>query len=317
MKTSENVGGAAVIREKSLPQRMAKYKFLYLILAPAFVLVLVFCYLPMFGLIMAFQDYDIIAGIAGSRFVGLDNFIKIFTIPKFLLAIKNTLLYSSVQIFLGTPFPIALALLFNELKCAKFKKTVQTISYLPYFFSWISAIGMFYAFFALDGTYNDIMAKIVGEGYKRVNILTDAKNFVGILFWSNIWKNIGWNSIIFLAAITGIDSSIYEAAVVDGCSRIKQVWYITLPCLLPTIAIIFIMNTAGLVTSNFEQVFGFQNLYIQEKTEVINTLVYRQGILNGEYSLSTAFGMAQGIVSFILVFVTNKIVKRVTGIGIW
>lgn len=297
--------------------KMKRYKYLYLIAAPALILVLIFCYMPMFGLIMAFQEYDIIHGIAGSKFVGLDNFIKIFTIPKFLLAIKNTIIYSAVQLFFGTPFPILLAILFNELRGTKFKKTVQTISYMPYFLSWISVIGMVYGFFALDGTYNDIVAKIVGEGYERTNILTNADNFLGIIFWTNIWKNIGWNSIIFLAAITGIDASIYEAAVVDGCNRFKQIFYITLPCLMPTIAIIFIMNTATLVTSNFEQVYGFQNVYTQEKTEVINTLVYRQGILNAEYSLSTAFGMMQGIVSFLLVFVSNKIVKKLSGVGIW
>ncbi len=297
--------------------KMSKYKFLYLVLAPALLLVLVFCYLPMFGLVMAFQEYDIIGGIMASDFVGFDNFVKIFTMPKFTKAIINTIKYSSVQIFLGLPFPIVLALLFNEMKNLKFKKFAQTVSYLPYFLSWISVIGMFSAMFALDGTYNDIMEIIVGEGYVRKNILTDADNFTAILFWSNEWKNIGWNSIIFLAAITGIDSTLYEAAMVDGCGRLKQIWYITIPCLLPTIAIIFIMNTASLVTLNFEQVFGFQNVYIQEETEVINTLVYRQGILNAEYSLSTAFGLVQGVVSFALVFITNKIVKKFSGIGIW
>lgn len=302
---------------KSLLSRMVKYRFLYLILAPALILVLVFCYLPMFGLVIAFQDYDIIGGITASKFVGLENFVKIFTMPKFTKAIINTVKYSSVQLFLGLPFPIILALLFNELRMLRFKRVVQTVSYLPYFLSWISVVGMFSAFFALDGTYNTFMATIVGESYEAKNILTDADNFLGILFWTNIWKNIGWNSIIFLAAITGIDPTLYEAAMVDGCNRFKQVLYITIPCLLPTIAIIFIMNTASLVTLNFEQVFGFQNIYIQEETEVINTLVYRQGILNAEYSLSTAFGMFQGAVSFALVCITNFIVKRISGVGIW
>lgn len=300
-----------------LALRLKKNRFTYGLLAPALILVLVFCYIPMFGLVIAFQDYDIIGGITASKFVGFDNFVKIFTMPKFTKAIFNTIKYSSVQLFLGFPFPIALALLFNEIRQQKFKRVVQTVSYLPYFLSWISVVGMLSAFFALDGSYNDIMASVVGESYEAKNILTDASNFTGILFWTNIWKNVGWNSIIFLAAITGIDSSIYEAAMVDGCSRFKQVLYITLPCLMPTIALIFIMNTASLVNLNFEQVYGFQNLYIQEETEVINTLVYRQGILNGEYSLSTAFGMVQGVVSFALVCITNAIVKRLTGNGIW
>ncbi len=301
----------------SLAAEFKKHKFLLGLLMPAVILVFIFCYLPMLGLVMAFQDYDIIKGIMGSKFVGFDNFVHIFTMPKFLKAIKNTLFYSSVTLFIGTPFPIVLALMFNELRCQKFKRVVQTVSYLPYFLSWISVIGMFYAMFSMDGLYNDIMEKIVGEGYESVNILMESKNFVGVLFWSNQWKNIGWNSIIFLAAIAGIDPSLYEAAIIDGCGKMKQMWYITLPTIMPTIAIVFIMATASLVTSNFEQVFGFQNLYIQEETEVINTLVYRQGIQNAEYSLSTAFGFAQGAISFALVYVSNKIVKKISGVGIW
>lgn len=300
-----------------LGKRMSRYKFVYLALLPAMILTFVFHYLPMGGLIMAFQDYDIIKGMGGSQWVGFDNFVKIFTLPKFLGAIKNTVIYSGVGILFGTWFPIILALLFNELKSQRFKKTVQTISYLPYFLSWVSVIGMFYGIFATNGSYNDIMAAIVGDGYERTNILTNPDNFLGIIFWSNQWKNIGWSSIVYLAAITGIDPTLYEAAVVDGCNRLKQAIHITIPGILPTIAILFIMNMAGLVASNFEQVFGFQNIYTQEQTEVINTLVYRQGILNGEYSLSTAFGISQGVVSFVLVWVSNRIVKKGTGVGIW
>ena len=305
------------IHKNSFWSGIKKHKFLMLLLLPSVILVFIFCYLPMLGLVMAFQDYDIIEGIMGSRFVGFENFEKIFTMQKFLKAIKNTVVYSGANLISGTPLPIILALLFNELKNQKFKKVVQTVSYLPYFLSWISVIGMFYAFFATDGPYNSFMKILAGENYTPVNILMESKNFLGIIFWSNQWKNIGWSSIIFLAAIAGIDPSLYEAAYIDGCGKIKQMRYITLPSIMPTIAIVFIMSTASLATSNFEQVFGFQNLYIQEETEVINTLVYRQGILNGNYSLSTAFGLAQGVVSFGLVFISNLIVKKASGIGIW
>lgn len=145
----------------------------------------------------------------------------------------------------------------------------------------------------------------------------DSKNFLPILFLSNLWKNVGWSSVIYLAAITGIDPTLYESATVDGCGRLKQVWYITLPGIMPTIIILFIMATGSLVTSNFEQVYGFQNVFTQEQTEVINTLVYRQGIQNAQYSLATAFGVVQGAVSFLIVFVSNAIIKRATGTGIW
>lgn len=301
----------------SLWNQIVKHRFLLFLLMPAVILVFIFCYLPMAGLIMAFQEYDIIGGIAKSPFVGFDNFVKVFTMPAFLKAIKNTLVYSGVQLFIGTPFPIALALLFNEIKNMRFKKVVQTVSYLPYFLSWISVIGMIYALFAEGGPYNQVMNLIFGKSYEFKNVLTDPDNFLGVIFWSNQWKNIGWNSIIFLAAIAGIDGAMYEAAQLDGCSKLKQMIYITLPSIMPTIAMVFIMATGSMVTSNFEQVYGLQNIFIQEETEVINTLVYRQGIENAKYSLATAFGLAQGIVSFMLVFISNKIIKKTSGVGIW
>ncbi len=294
-----------------------KYKTNYILLIPAIVSVFIFCYLPMMGIVMAFQEYDIIGGIFASKFVGFENFVKIFTTPKFLSAIKNTLIYSGVNLIFGTPFPILLAILLNEIRCRWFRNTIQTISYLPYFLSWISVIGIFQILFSSEGTINTLFSNIFGSSYTPVNILMDSKYFLGIIFWTGQWKNVGWSSIVFLAAITGINPSLYEAAAVDGCSRFKQVFYITLPSIMPTIAIVFIMATASLVVSNFDQVYGFQNAYIQEKTEVINTLVYREGILNAEYSMATAFGIAQGVVSFILVFITNKIVKKVSDVGIW
>lgn len=309
------------VRERSLADRhiwakIKRYKFLYILLLPALVYTILFAYIPMAGLVMAFQEYDIIGGITASPFVGFDNFIKVFSTPKMLHAIKNTLIYSSVSLFLGTPFPIILALLLNEINAKYFKKVTQTISYLPHFLSWISVVGMFYTFFATYGTYNDILASIIG-GYERTNILMDSKYFLPVIFWSGIWKSIGWNSIIYLAAIAGVDQSMYEAAKVDGCGKFKQVFYITLPSIMPTIIILFIMATGSLVTSNFEQVYGFQNLYTQEDTEVINTLIYRMGIQNGQYSLSTAFGFAQSLVSFMIVFTSNMIVKKLSGTGIW
>ncbi|MBQ4517167.1 MAG: sugar ABC transporter permease [Clostridia bacterium] len=302
---------------KDLGRRFSRYKFMYVLILPAVLCALIFQYLPMGGLIMAFQDYDIIGGIGKSPFTGLANFKEILSMPKFLGAIKNTLVYSSVTIFLGTPFPIALAILFNELKQQKLKKIVQTVSYLPHFISWISVIGMFYAMFSINGTFNDIMAAIFGSGYERKNILCDPDSFLSIIFWSGQWKNIGWNSVVYLAAIAGIDPTMYEAAKVDGCNRLKQVFYITIPSIMPTIVICFIMGMSSLVNSNFEQVYGFQNVYTQEATEVINTLTYRQGILNGDYSMATAFGMMQGVVSFLLVVVSNAVVKKGTGMGIW
>lgn len=284
---------------------------------PAFLLTLVFSYLPLPGIILAFQDFDIMNGLFGSEWVGFDNFVTIFTKPDMLKAIWNTLYYGIIILFGAFPFPILLAILLNELRNAKFKKIVQTVSYLPYFLSWISVVGLFYSFFSLDGSFNSLMAKIFGEGYQKQNILLSASNFVPIIYFSHVWKTVGWSSVLFLAAIAGIDMSLYEAARIDGCGKFKQAIHVTIPCIRSTIIVVFIMSVGTLVNSNFEQVYGFQNAYTQEATEVINTVIYRQGIQNGKYSLATAFGLSQGLVTLVLILTANAFSKKVMKTSIW
>jgi putative aldouronate transport system permease protein len=194
---------------------------------------------------------------------------------------------------------------------------VQTITYMPHFLSWISVVALFYGFFELYGTWNDIRIFFLGPDTERVNILMDPSNFLGIIFSSNVFKEIGWSTIIFLAAITSIDPQLYEAAKMDGCGKFKQMLYITLPGILPTVMIIFILSSGGIISSNFEQVYGFQNLYTQTSTEVINTIVYKYGIQLGEFSMATAFGLTQGLVSFLILYVVNKISKKVSNVGVW
>lgn len=297
--------------------KIYKYKFLYLLISGTLLWTIIFCYLPMIGVVMAFQEFNIFKGFLGSKFVGIDNFVKIFTEPVFLKAIGNTLVYSSVILFVGFPAPIILALMFNEIRGRFFKRFVQTVSYLPYFLSWISVVALFYAFFEMSGPFNDFKALFLGADMERTNILMSPDNFLGILFGSHLWKNLGWSSVIFLAAIAGIDPQLYEAAEIDGCGRWKQTLHITIPSILPTIMIIFILSSGGLVSSNFEQVFGFQNLYTMEQTQVVNTVVYKMGVQQGNYSIATAFGLAQGIVSFMIVYVVNRISRRASNISIW
>ncbi|MEG2380663.1 MAG: ABC transporter permease subunit, partial [Oscillospiraceae bacterium] len=287
-----------------------KHKHSYLLILPAILLVFVFSYIPLAGLVIAFKEFNIVDGVLKSPWVGLKNFITIFTYPDMLKAIANTFLYSAVLLFGTFLFPIALALMFNEIKNMMFKKVVQTISYMPYFLSWISVVGIFYSFFATEGTFNSLMTTVVGSSWEAKNILLDSNYFLSILFASHIWKNVGWSSVIFLAAIAGIDPSLYEAATVDGCGKWKQMLHITLPSIKNTVLIVLIMNMASLVATNFEQVYGFQNVYTQESTEVINTLIYRQGIQNGKYSLATAFGLMQGIVSIVLLLGSNALGKK-------
>ena len=290
---------------------------MYLILLPSLIMVLIFNYLPLLGLVIAFQDFDAFSGILGSPWVGFQNFIKIFTYPDFLKAIKNTFVYSAVNLFLGFPLPIILALLFNEISNRPFKRVVQTISYFPHFLSWAAICSFVYALFALEGPVNSALAALIGDSYVSKNILLDSKNFLAILFGVGQWQGIGWSTIIYLAAISGIDGSLYEAAEIDGCNRFRMVMNITWPCIKGTAVLVLILGLGSLVTSNFEMVYGLQNAFIQQDTEVINTLVYRQGIQGGEYSMATALGLMQGIVSLVIVFLANKISKGVSGESLW
>lgn len=313
------MGRVLYARQKNIKQR-GKFKenrYMYCLLVPAVISTIVFGYLPLMGIIMAFKDYDVIMGFGASPWVGFKNFIEIFTAPNFLKAIKNTLIYSSVCLFGQFPFPIMLAVMINEIWSTKYKKVVQTITYLPHFLSWATVVGLAYGMFALRGSVNDFFAMLMGDSYERVNILLDSKNFLGILFFSGLWKDVGWNSVLFLAAIAGIDPTLYEAASCDGANRWKQIWKITIPSIMPTVVIVLIMNMGSLVTNNFEQVYGFQNVFTQEQTEVIGTLAYRVGIQNGSYSLATAFSCTQGIVSFALINIANFISKKASNISIW
>lgn len=301
-----------------LRQRLHQHRFLYLLLAPALVLVFVFQYIPYTGLIMAFQDFDIIGGgLFGSPFVGLKHFQTIVTTPEFGKAIVNTLYFSAVLLFGGMPVPIILALLFNEVGNRTFKRITQTISYMPYFISWISVVALFQTFFSFDGPFNALRSALMGPGAEPYNPLMDETMYLPIVFLSHLWKNAGWSTVIYLAAIAGIDPTLYEAAIMDGCGRWKQTLYITLPMILPTAGILLILNMGSLVSVNFEQFYGFHNLYNVGENEVINTLIYKRGLNAGQYSLATAFGLSQGIVSFLLVFASNAIAKRTSGQGIW
>ncbi len=297
--------------------RIKKHKLLYVLLGGALIWTVIFNYVPMAGILIAFQDYDIFKGIGSSPFVGLKHFQSIFRVPALQKAILNTLLYSGVKLVFGFPLTIVFALLLNEIRQMFFKRVVQTISYLPHFLSWIAVASMCYSFFELYGSFNDLRLYLLGPDAERINILMDPDSFLGVIFFSSVYKEIGWGTIVYLAAISGIDPQLYEASVMDGCSRLKQVFYITLPGILPTAMILFILSAGGILNANFEQIIGFQNLYTQQQTEVINTIVYKYGLQQGNFSLSTAFGLMQGVVSFIIMFLVNKISKKLSNIGIW
>lgn len=296
-------------------KRFKKDKFIYVLLSPALILTLIFCYLPMPGIFVAFQDFDIFKGILHSPFVGMKHIVEFIQTPKLMGAVRNTLVISILYLIIGFPMPILLALLFNELRNGLFKRVIQTVSYMPYFLSWISVIGIFFSFYSLYGPLNNLIVSLFGQDTERILFLAEQKLFVPNILFLSIWKEAGWGSVIYLAAITSIDSSLYEASAIDGANKFQQIKYITLPGIMPTVVILLILAMSGLFGSNFELIYGLQNPFIN--FEVISTIVYKYGIQNSNYSLAAAVGFVQGLIAFLLIVGSNYISKKVTEIGIW
>lgn len=299
-------------KKKSLWTEMKKNKFNYFLLLPSIVLVVIFAYLPFGGIKIAFQDYNIYRPEA-SEWVGFDNFISVFSNDGMLKAIINTIYLSILNLIICFPLGIVFAVLLNEVPNGLFKKSVQTISYLPHFLSWISVIGIITTLLSKSGIINDL--RVMLGASERVMFLSQQGLFVPLLIILTAWKEMGWGSIIYLAAISGIDSSLYEAATIDGAGKFRQMWHITLPSILPTIVIMLIMKMGTLFTSNFELVYGLQNAFIDFET--INTIIYKQGIEGGDYASTTAFGLAQGVINFALILFTNYFSKKTTETGLF
>ncbi|RAP77609.1 ABC transporter permease [Paenibacillus montanisoli] len=292
---------------------------LYVFLVPALVLTFIFAYLPMFSNYIAFLDYDFNKGWFGfgSEFVGFDNFEKFLTDEKFYKLIGRTLLYSVTMMVATFPAPLIFALLLNELRGDRFKKIVQTTSYIPHFVSWVTVAGLFYMFLTVDptGIINNIR-QMFDPAAERISYMQDAKNFLPVLVISEVWKETGWGTILYLAALTSIDPQQYEAAQVDGASRWQRLIYVTLPGLVPTMCILLIFSLSGLLATNFDQVFNLQNKMIRMETDTIGVYTYYQGLVSGQYSYSAAVGLFQGIVAFILIMLTNYTTKRLSNVGI-
>lgn len=265
------------------------------------------------GLKIAFQEYDIYRP-EMSEWIGLDNFKYILKDEETLKAIVNTFYVSITSLVFTFPAPIIFALLLNEISGKTFKKITQTISYLPHFLSWISVIGIATALYAKSGMVNDIIALIFGED-KRSMIMANQSFFVPNVIILTLWKTIGWNSVVFLAAISGVDSALYEAAAIDGAGKFRQALYVTIPSILPTIVIMLIWSCGSLFTNNFELIYGLQNAYID--FEVVQTIVYKRGIAGGDYQISTAFGLFQGLINILILCLVNGFAKRTTGTSVF
>lgn len=292
---------------------------LYLFLVPALVATLLFSYLPMFSNYIAFLDYNFNKGWfgLGSRFVGFANFAKFLTDPKFYALMQRTLVYSVTMMALTFPLPLVIALMFNELRGAIFKRTIQTISYVPHFVSWVTVSGLVYLFLSSDrsGLVNNLI-QFFNPNAQRVSFMGYAKNFLPLMVITEIWKEAGWGTILYLAALATIEPQLYEAARVDGAGRFRCLWHVTLPGLMPTMSILLIFALGGLFGTNFDQVFNMQNRAIRMDTNTIGVYVYYQGMESGNYAYSAAVGLFQGLISFILIMSTNAVTKRLNNVGI-
>lgn len=284
-------------------------------LLPCLLFFFIFKYLPMYGIILAFKDYRFIDGIFGSPWNGLQNFADLFSGRDFPTAFRNTIIISSYKLIFGFPAPIILAILLNELRLLFFKKIVQTLSYLPHFLSWVVLAGIFMEIFSpTRGIVNYIITSLGGT---EIFFFGDKEWFRTLLVSTEIWKGVGWGSIIYLAALSGIDPSLYEAAIVDGANRWRQMLHITLPSLVPVITIMFIFAVGGIINDDFDQVFNFYNPAVYEVGDVLSTYTYRIGITEMQYGLATASGLFINVIAFVLILLTNTIVKRFSDYGIW
>lgn len=307
---------AIKLNKKSLKSKLLHYWPLYVMLLPAIIYYILICYVPMAGNVLAFKEYSFKKGIWGSDFVGLRYFESFFKSYDALRLIKNTLTVGFIKCILEFPFAIILALLLNELKNMKFKKASQTITYLPHFLSSVIIVTMIQRLLAPNnGVINQIIAGLGGDG--STFFLMDAKYFLGILFSMDLWRNIGWDSIIYLAAISSVDTSLYEAAQMDGCGKLKRMWHITLPGIRGTIGLLFIMGVGGLLSSGFEQIYLLRTPGNMQLADTLDTYVVRVGLQGGQFGYATAIGLIQGLVGLVLVIGTNKICKKLTEVSLW
>lgn len=288
---------------------------LLLIALPGILHFLIFKYVPILGNVIAFQDYNIFQGITRSPWVGFRNFTDMFTYAEFYQILRNTILLSLYSILIGFPAPLALALLLNEMRRMWLKRSVQTLLYLPHFLSWVIVGGIFINLLALDGFLNTIL-KQFGQD-QPIDFITQPGSFRLILVLIGVWKEIGWGMIIYLAALAGINPNLYEAAMVDGAGRWRQMWYITLPSLMPAIVVLFLLRIGNVLDANVEQVLIFINPLVRGVGEVIDTYVYRVGLLGAKYSYTTAIGIFKSIVGLGLIMGLNYLSKKSTGESIY
>lgn len=306
-------------------QNGSKHKFswikrdwrLYVMLLIPLVWYLIFCYKPMTGLVIAFQKYNIFKGISGSKWIGLDNFKFVFKMRDFGISLKNTLLLNLLDLIFGFPMPIILAIMLNEMKTPRLKKFSQTMLYLPHFLSWVIIGGMVLEIFApTTGVINASLLKL-GVIDHNIPFLTDGNMWRFTYVLVGVWQSMGWGTIIYLAAITGLDMNLFEAAQIDGANKLQQIWHVTLPGIRSTIVVLLIMNVGRMMGISFERPYIIGNTLVKDYSDVISTFVYRAGITNSQFARATAIGLFQSVVGLVLISIANGVSRLFDEQGIW
>ncbi len=311
-----NAAPALQAQKRRLWKEILKHRYLYMMVLPCIVFFIIFNYIPMGGLLLAFKDYKFNKGILGSPWVGFDYFQTFFNSYQSGMLIKNTLIISGMKLFLYLPFPIILALMFNEIRNKWFKNISQSILYLPHFISWVVVVGLVQRILAPDtGLLNQFISGMGGDG--STFFMMEPDYFYQIMFGSHLWKSIGWDSIIYMAAIAGVNPDMYEAAKIDGAGKLREVWSITIPSITPTIVILFILSLGNILSAGFDQLYLLRTPGNMHLADILDTYIIQIGLQGGQYGYATAVGMMQGLIGLILVILANKISRKVSDTALW
>ena len=308
-------GVPAAVKKQSFKAYMKGHYDLYLLLLPAILYTAVFLYIPMYGVLMAFQDYSPVKGIMGSNFVGLKHFKKFFSTYMAKQIISNTVILSGYSLLASFPFPVILALMLNYCVNRRFGKIVQTVTYMPYFISVMVLVGMMNIFFSTNyGVVNTVLQAL---GIEPFYFMSSEKSFRHMYVWSGIWQGMGYSSVIYFAALSGIDPTLYEAAELDGASKLQRIRYIDLPSIMPTVIIMLIMSAGNLMSIGFEKAYLMQNDRNSGVSEIIATYVYKVGLIDARYSFSAAINLFNSAINFVILIVINKISRKLSDTSLW
>ncbi len=300
---------------RSVLHKMVENKALYVMMLPAFIYLVIFCYWPMYGVQIAFRNFNFADGITGSSWAGMKWFKYFFNSNNCAMLITNTLALSFYDLLAGFPVPIILALIMNGVPSKRFRKVSQTVTYLPHFISVVVLVGMMDSMFSVNSGWVNTVIDFLGG--QRTYIMGEAKYFRHVYVWSGVWQQMGWNSIIYLAALTSVDPGLHEAAMIDGAGKLRRIWHIDLPCILPTIAIMLILKCGSIMSLGFDKVYIMQNSLNYTVSEVLSTHIYKMGIKSTKYSYSAAISLFNNVINFTLLLTVNKLSGKLSGSSLW